>query len=304
MRVLLTGVTGFIGSHVARLLVREGCDVIGLVRPGTDRRRIAEIARRIRLLEGDLFAPQELQAPLHDVAPDLCLHLAWYAVPGRYLQAPENVECVAGSMVLLRALAAAGCRRVVMVGTCFEYDTDAGYLAESSPTRPRSLYAACKLALCLMARQFAGSTGQSLAWARLFYQYGPGEDDRRLVPLVIRHLLEGLPCPLTHGEQIRDFLHVEDVAGALWAIARSDLEGPVNIGSARPVAVADVAREIGMRLQCPELIRLGAIPAPAGDPPFVCANTDRLRSATTWRPRYSLSDGLCQTIEWWKARCP
>lgn len=299
-RVLLTGATGFIGSHVARLLVREGCEVTALVRPGTDPRRIADVLPDIKLLEGDLIAPRKLEAPLRAAAPELCLHLGWYAVPGKYLRAPENVDCVAGSMELLRVLAEIGCRRVVALGTCFEYDTDVGYLAESSPIRPRFLYAACKHALFLMAEQFQRERGLSFAWPRIFYLYGPWEDERRLVPLVIRKLLAGEPCPLTPGEQIRDYLHVEDVAGAIWAVAGSGIEGPINIGSSRPTRVADVAWQIGELLGRAELLHIGDIPAPAGDPPFVCANTQRLRSETDWRPEYELRDGLEATIEWWR----
>ena len=299
MRVFLTGATGFIGSHAARLLVREGCRVSALVRPGADLRRVADVAPHLDLIEGDLLDPEALEAPLRSLSPEVCLHLAWYAVPGQYLHAAENMECVSGSMRLLRVLDAVGCPRVVGTGTCFEYDLGVGYLSEQAPVRPGSLYAACKHGLFLIADRFQREHGRSLAWARPFYQYGPWEDPRRLVPIVIRRLLAGETCPLQAGRQIRDFLHVEDVAGALWAIARSNLEGPVNIGSSRPVSVLEVARTLGEIIGRPELLQPGAQPTPAGDPPFICANTHRLRGGTGWQPRYDLRDGLARTVEWW-----
>jgi nucleoside-diphosphate-sugar epimerase len=300
MRVFLTGATGFIGSHVARLLVRERCDVTALVRPGADLRRVADVRGSIRFLEGDLSEPHRLRAALAGDPPDLCLHLAWYAVPGKYLQATENLECVSGTTGLLQVLDAAGCPRFVLAGTCFEYDLEAGYLSESSPIRPMSVYAACKHATFLMAEQYQRERGRSFAGARIFYQYGPWEDERRLVPLVIRKLLAGGACPLSAGDQIRDFLHVEDVAAAIWAIARSGLEGPVNIGSSVPVSVAEIARQIGRLAERPDLIRLGEVESRPGDPPFICANTARLRDGTGWRPRHDLASGLAATIEWWR----
>jgi len=300
-RVLLTGATGFIGSHVARRLVQAGNEVIALVRPGADLRRIADLTGQLRLLEGDLFTPGSWETAIQgDAAPDLCLHLAWYAVPGKYLRAPENLDCVTASLRLLRLLDAAGCARVVSAGTCFEYDTDAGYLTENGPLLPRTLYAAAKHGFFQIAEQFQKERGRSFAHARLFYQYGPWEDVRRLVPHVITHLLRGESCALTSGEQVRDFLHVEDVASALCALGASDVRGAVNIGSSQPIMVADIARSLGVLVGRPDLVHLGARETPPGDPPFICANTNRLRAEVGWRPAYDLQTGLEETIAWWR----
>ncbi len=301
MRVFLTGATGFIGSHVARLLVSEGYQVHALVRESSDLCRIEDIVPLVHLERGDLLSFGELNAHLEQIRPDLCIHLAWYAVPGKYLTARENLSLLSASLHLASRLADLGCKRFVGIGTCFEYDTTFGYLSESSPTRPRSLYAASKLALQIVLEQFANVTGMDVAWVRLFYQYGPFEAERRLVPSVICSLWRNQVARTTKGEQIRDFLHVEDVAAAIWAVARSDLSGPVNIGSGQPVAVRDIVTKIGNILNRPELIALGALPYSASDPMFICANNRRLTENTTWVPQYDLEQGLRHTIAWWQA---
>lgn len=302
MRVFLTGATGFIGSHVARRFVEEGCAVTALVRVGSSLRRIADIVGKIKLLEGDLSAARMLEAPLKADLPDVCLHLAWYAEPGNYLNAVENLDHVRWSLDLLRVLSSVGCPHVIIAGTCFEHDTEMGYLAESSPKRPQSLYAASKYALHLIAERFQRLQHQRLSWGHIFFQHGPWEDERRLVPYIIQRLLSGESCLLSHGNQIRDYLHVDDVANAFWLIAKTGSEGSFNIGSGRPVTVAQVAEGIGELLQRRELLKFGARPAPDGDPNFVCANIHRLKSITGWSPRYSLRTGLEQTVYWWLQR--
>ncbi len=284
MKVLLTGVTGFIGSHVARRLLRGGHEVHAAVRPGSDRRRIRDIEADLRLVEGGM-----------DVLPgeaDLALHLAWYAVPGVYAEAPENLDCLSESLRLLRRLRC----RAVFAGTCFEYDTRQGLLREESALRPASLYAQCKDALRREVVRRAET-----AWARIFYLYGPGEDERRLIPSIVRPLLRGEPAPLTEGAARRDFLHVEDVASALCDVAASGLTGTVNIGSGRAVPVREVAATLGEAAGRPDLLRFGAVPSPAGEPPLIVADNARLRS-TGWAPRVDLDAGLRRTFEWWKSR--
>jgi nucleoside-diphosphate-sugar epimerase len=303
LRVLLTGASGFIGSHVARLTLAEGHEVMALVRPGSSLRRLEGVRDQLQLLEGDLRDATDLQPILAKSVPEVCLHLAWYAEPGgRCLWAHENLDCLTGSLAFLRVLHDVGCPRVVIAGTSVEYDTSTGYVSESSPIRPANLYAAAKHSLFLTANNLDVHGGWTVAAARIFSVYGPWEDPRRLVPFVISKLLAGESCELTRGEQIRDYSHVEDAASALWAIARSTVTGPVNVASSQPVSVASVAERLGALLGRSELLRFGARPTPQGDPAFLVANTDRLRREVGWQPRYDLASGLAHTVAWWRAR--
>ncbi len=302
MQVFITGATGFIGSQVTRLAVREGHTVYATIREDSDTARIRDCLDSLHPISCDLLAIDELAAHLERIRPDLFIHLAWYAVPGKYPAALENLDVLSASLQLAKHLARLGGVRFVQVGSCFEYDLSQGYLSETSRTQPRSLYAASKLAFDLALDQLAQVTGMPIASPRLFYQYGPFEDERRLVPAVILSLLRNERARTTAGEQVRDFLHVEDVASALWAIARSNLCGPVNIGSAKPVTVREIVNTIAAILGREQRVALGAIPYSASDPMFVCANNRRLVENTGWTPQYDLERGLRHTIAWWQTR--
>lgn len=303
MKVFLTGATGFIGSHVARLLVDDGHEVYALIREtSTNLRRISDIMPSLRVVQGDLFQPSNLDAQLERIRPDLCIHLAWYAVPGEYLGAQENISLLAASIHLASRLAKLSCKKYLAAGTCFEYDTNLGYLSEDSSTKPSSLYAASKLALYQVVEQLSHTSSFKFAWLRLFYQYGPSESERRLIPSVILSLLRGDEARVTAGEQIRDYLHVEDVASAVYAVAKSDIDGVVNIGSGIPVSVRDIVTMIGDICGRHELISLGTVPHSVSDPMFVCANNTKLLKGTSWVPRFDLRAGLRQTVAWWKTR--
>jgi len=302
MKVLLTGASGFIGSHVARELVERGVAVRAVVREGSSRERIEDLADRLETVTLDLFSASEAELARLAEGTEVCIHAAWYAVPGEYLGSPENLRCVDGSLRLLGALSGAGCRRAAFIGSCFEYDFDPGYLSESGPVRPRSLYAAAKLATRFLGEQVAAARGTSWAWIRLFYQYGPFEDRRRLVPHVIETLMRGEPVPVTRGLQVRDFLHVRDVASAVVAVALGQLEGVVNVGSGQPVTVRQIVATLESLLGRPGAAQFGARPDNPTDPPFVCANNRRLVEATGWSPRYDLAGGLAETVEWTRRR--
>jgi nucleoside-diphosphate-sugar epimerase len=300
MRILVTGAAGFIGSHVVRALLRSGHEVTALVRPDTPVERLRDIADRLSFIRASL-EDDDLATALRRAQPDQCIHLAWYAEPGKYLDALENVGCLRASLHLLETLAGAGCRHVVMAGTCAEYDTDLGYLREDGPTRPRTIYAASKLALSLVAAARAAQLGIGFAWARLFYLYGPEEDPRRLVPSLITSLLDGKPFDASPGRQVRDYLHAADVAAAFVAVAERGVSGTFNVCSGEPITMLQLMSLVGEIMGRSDLLRFGAVPYRTWDPAFICGDNRRLRTETAWEPRHPLAQGLAGTVDWWKA---
>jgi nucleoside-diphosphate-sugar epimerase len=300
VRVLVTGAGGFIGSHVVRCLLAEGDEVAVIVRPGNTLRRLNGLAEQLTRIRGDLGDPNDWRKRAADWQPEACIHAAWYAEPGLYLDSTENLGALRYSLDLIEELGRAGCRHLVGVGTCFEYEMGDAPLREDSPTRPATLYAASKLAFSLVAAQRLAQLGVGMAWSRLFYIYGPYEDERRLVPSAIKALLAGREFPSTSGEQVRDYLHVEDVASALCALSRLRLEGVFNVCSETPVTIAGLMQNLGELLGRPELIRLGAFPYRQWEPMYVCGDNQRLRNEAQWSPRYTLRDGLASTVDWWK----
>jgi nucleoside-diphosphate-sugar epimerase len=281
-RVLVTGATGFVGRQTLTPLARRGYDV-----------------HAVGSRDADLLAPGTAARLVDEVRPTHLLHLAWYAEPGAFWQSPENARWRDASVRLLETFAESGGSRAVVAGTCAEYDWSGdGVLSErSTPLEPLTPYGAAKNAV----RVSAEGMSLSSAWGRIFFLYGPHEDERRLVSSVTRALLAGTPARTTHGCQVRDFLHVAEVGDAFAALLDSDVEGAVNVGSGEGVSVADVVARIADLVGRPELVELGALEAPAGEPPLLVADVQRLRDEVGWRPSRALDEGLRDTVEWWRA---
>jgi nucleoside-diphosphate-sugar epimerase len=276
-RVLLTGATGLIGRQVAAPLMRLGYDVLPVSRRGA--------GMRGHLLDD----PEAVAESAH---ADCLVHLAWHDGPNR-MGAAENLDWLCASLRLLTAFAAAGGTRAVMVGSCAEYDwSGAGRMDETTPLRPASTYGAAKAATGLAAIAGAKALGLSLAWARPFFCYGPGEPEGRLFGDIIKGLRAGKVVDCTDGVQRRDFLHSEDLGAALAALLKSPVEGAVNIGSGQAVAVRYMIGTLARQMGREELIRLGARSRPADDPALIEADVTRLRDEVGFVPRYDMDSGI------------
>jgi nucleoside-diphosphate-sugar epimerase len=296
-RVLVTGGSGFVGRPALVDLVSRGHDVHAVSRSADP-----PAIEGVRWHRADLADAAEIDALIGALEPQQLLHLAWYVEHGLFWEAPENVTCVEQSLALLRSFAERGGSRVVMLGTCAEYDwtpEQPQFDERSSPLRPATLYGVAKDALRRVAGSYAERCGVEFAWARLFFLYGPRESPQRLVPAVIRALLAGEPAETGSGVQVRDFLHVDDVAGALAALLDSSVVGAVNIGSGEPRTLGEVVDELGRLAARGDLIHKGARADRPDDPARIVAAALRLRDEVGFAPRWSLSDGLAQTLGWW-----
>jgi len=287
-RVLVTGATGFLGRAAARQLRAAGWDVTGTSGSGLEDTRRA-----------DLLDERAVRRLMEEVRPSHLLHAAWRPVHGDVMHSPENIRWVAASLLLVQAFQQSGGERAAVVGSSAEYDwTDGICRNGATPLRPGTIYGACKHALHIALAAFARQTGIGFVWPRVFFVYGPGEDERRLVASVIRALLKGVPAECTEGRQIRDYLHVDDVAAGLVAALESTYDGPIDLAAGHGVSVRELVTQVARQIGREDLLRLGARPSPSHDVPLVVGDGAEAASVLGWAPQLSLEQGLADTIAW------
>jgi len=295
-RVLVTGATGFIGHYALPLLLEKGYEVHAV-----SSQPVVNNEKGYYWHHANLLNPEQVSDLLTRISPSHLLHLAWYAEHGKYWKSPLNIKWVQASLNLLSSFQQNGGKRIVFAGTCAEYDWNSSLYSEySTPTNPSTLYGTSKHALQLMVKAFSREIGVSSAWGRIFFVYGPMEQSKRLVPFIIKSLLNREVAPCTKGDQIRDFLYVEDVASAFVSILDSNIDGPINVGSGNPTCLKEIILSIAQKLEGEDLIQLGGIPTPENDPPSILADVKRLKEEVNWQPLNSLDQGLNKTIQWWK----
>jgi nucleoside-diphosphate-sugar epimerase len=306
-RVLVTGAGGFIGRWSVPALLDSGFEVHAVLSKANH--DVPPELRGCAAHFSDLLNESQAAALMKQVRPSHLLHFAWIATPGVYWQSTDNLRWLAASEHLLRRFRDGGGTRAVLAGSCVEYDWSRGGVCDerSSPLAdagavPLSAYAASKLAMFRKLTELAAEARMSAAWGRIFFQFGPNEHPDRLVPSVIRSLLKGEAALCTHGKQVRSFLHAADVGGAFATLLNAPAEGPVNVGSDQSLTLADLIGRIARQIGRPELVRLGARIAPANEPAILLPDVRRLRDEVQWRPRFTLDQGLADTIEWWRGR--
>ena len=295
MKALVAGGGGFVGSALTAALAAGGHDVSVMT---TGERAFPSPVRTLRL---DRWHPgcvlEAEPAPRYD----WIFNAAAYGVDPSQTDATAahraNAELPLAFVDLARR---AGAQALVHVGSCFEYAEPAVRrpLRESDPLETVKTYAVSKVEGSLAVVEAARLSSVNAIVARLFGVYGAGERPWRLLPSIHDRLARGQPVPLSEGSQVRDYLHIDDAAAGLIALAASISEAPrapsiVNLCSGAGVTVRRFAETLAGALGAPRgLLQFGAIPMRAREIAYLVGDVGYLNSLMLWRPAYTLESGL------------
>jgi len=303
-RVLVTGATGFIGSHLTRRLVAEGARVSAFMRATSDRRSLADALDRVSVHEVDIGDADGVSAAMARIRPEVVFHLAAIGMSEPFISPKVAMRVnVHGTLHLLEAAHQLGVRRFVHSGTAYEY----GDAARSDPLAkegldPINIYAASKAAAWAFVRMYARTYGLPAVTMRLFAVYGPGQPPKTLVPSAVCAALEGRDFPMTPGEQMRDFVFVSDVVeGYLRAATAPGVEGvSIDLGAGQAWTIGEVVTRLFELAGSQGKPLVGALPYRPGETMKQVADTRAARELLNWQATTSLEDGLRQTVEWYR----
>jgi GDP-4-dehydro-6-deoxy-D-mannose reductase len=316
MVILVTGVTGFAGGHLAEALLSRGEHrVVGVSRKAVWPDEWRHLEGRVELRPCDVCGSGALSALLEEVRPERIYHLAGYAHVGRSFQEPEAAW--EGNLTATRGLYDAVVRwggrpRILFVGSGLVYgenESAAQGCAETSPLLPDNPYAASKAAADLASYQYTRHPGLDIVRVRPFNHIGPRQSPQFAVSSFARQLVaieRGRQAPVLETGNLRpqrDLTDVRDVAAAYLLLMERGRTGEVyNVGSGQSHAMQSVLDRLvalsGVRVE----VRQKASLVRATDLAVIVANADKLRRETGWSPRFTLEQTLDDTLAYWRGR--
>jgi dTDP-glucose 4,6-dehydratase len=303
-RVLVTGGAGFLGAHLCRRLVDEGCEVLAFDNLLTGRMdNVASLLGHPRFA----FEHYDVTNYLYVAGPvDAILHFASPASPADFERLPIPILKV-GSLGTHRALGLARAKRArfLLASTSECYGDPQvspqpeSYWGHVNPVGVRGVYDEAKRFAEAMTMAYHRVHALEVRIARIFNTFGPGMrlDDGRMIPNFFRQALRGEPLSVFgDGRQTRSIMYVDDLVEGVWRLLRCSYVGPVNIGSQDEVSVVDLARTIVRVSESASPIRFG--PLPPDDPKVRRPDTSLAKRVLGWEPRVPVEEGLRRTRAW------
>jgi GDP-4-dehydro-6-deoxy-D-mannose reductase len=311
--VLITGITGFAGSHLAERFVTAGSIVHGIAHEDPPFANLVAVADRVRVHRGNILDIASVRDALAAARPDAVVHLAAQAVPTLAAQDPVSAVRVnvLGTATLLAALDAHPEIRLVVASSADVYGApDAELVDESAPLRPANVYAATKVASEALVTEFGDRRTAATTVLRPANQNGPRQHPGLAASAFAKQIAEaeaGLAEPVVrHGvlDARRDFLDVRDMAEA-YALAADLTDRGVavyNVGSGTAISVGEILEALIALARVPLRAELDPERVRSGTPSAFALDASRFRRRTGWAPRIDLRTSLRDTLEYWRGQ--
>ncbi|MDQ7824091.1 MAG: NAD(P)-dependent oxidoreductase [Candidatus Eremiobacteraeota bacterium] len=313
--LIVTGVTSFVGCHLACFFAGEGFQVIGTVSGGKSSDSGTAAARLELMAKSgaetgtlDLTEESSIASFVGRHRPDFWIHHAGWARDYRSFSfdlARAHSVNVAPLGALYESLEKNGCRGVIITGTESEYGVSINAHREDEIPMPATPYGLSKLSETIRSFQLAHYHRLPTRVARLFIPYGPLDSPLKVIPATIRALAEKREMELSSCEQLRDFLHVDDVARGYRALVR-DIEECIslfdifNLSSGRAKSLRDVLTAIADGLSSDRsLLRFGALEQRSSEAPVCYGDTSKAEGVLKWSPA-PFEDGIRKYLKQYK----
>lgn len=304
LKVLVTGATGFIGSNLIDRLINDGHDVYALIRPKTTNgTKRLEKYKNINFIQS---TPENLDKVKDLPVFDICFNLASYGVDYRQQNTEDMIDGnIKFILNIIDFCEKNKTKMLVHTGSCFEYGVnEAKPLKETDNLNPHSLYAASKVSSVFMANTYAKIKGVKMITIRPFGVYGANEGMHRLVPQLIDCVINNKKLDMTEGEQIRDYLFVNDLVDAYIKIAtdyRANVYDIYNVCSSQEISIKKLVEKICDIYDYDiSNFNFGNIPYRKNEVMYFVGDNSKIYNDIEWKPTTSLEDGLKLTIEWYK----
>ena len=317
MNALVTGITGFIGSRLATRLVEQGDDVYGLVRHSSERelRRIEKIVPKIHLIEGDLVRFHSVLSAVETSDPSIVFHLG--ALTPVRLSFDDPYPYIGinfdGTVNLVHSiLRQSPNTRLIAASTAevYGWQPSGQPIPESALLNPASPYAVSKAAAdqyVQMANRIYHLRGTVM---RPINSYGRVWESGFYTEYLISKMLTGEACYVGAPESIRDYMFAEDHVDAYLDVAKSEkaVGGVYNVSPGNPVTNAELAKKVSRLTSFKGKLVFGSYPPgypqrpQSQDPAYLVLDNSRIRKEASWRPRYTLDEGLKQAVELWNGK--
>jgi len=300
--IFITGGTGFIGSALVKKLVSQKLKIHLIIRPSSSIEKIKDCEKKCIFHSVDLIEKEKLSSIVKKINPDITFHLAaagvFYGLDSDQKIFDTNVW---GAQSLMNSLEGTKCKKIINTGTCFEYDgKESSPYSEEVQQRPQNWYGISKMTANRVIAMYADRMMINSITLRPFNIYGIGEDETRLISSIIHACLTGKQLRLTSGDQVRDYLYLDDLIEAYELCIKyvpKKINSEFNIGSGNAISLKKLGETIALLCNADSsLLQFGALPYRKNEMMYLVSQPSRAKKELKWEVKNDLKTGIKKLI--------